>query len=381
MHRKDYDFDGANHKDLEIVKIKADQMRLKPDPKSKLRFGHTFSDHMLEITWSNEKGWSRPLISPIHDLSLHPASKVFHYAVELFEGMKAYRNESNKIYLFRPEKNMERMYQSAIRSALPTFDTNELKKLICELVKIDADWVPSPPNSLYIRPTLIATDPSLGIDYPTQALLFVLTGPVGQYYNTDFKPISLYADSSYCRAFPGGVGQYKMGCNYAPTLLVSKIASSKNCQQVLWLYGPEEWITEVGSMNIFVYWKNDEGEDELVTAPLCDGIILPGITRDSVLHMVKQMNRIKVSERYVSMAEIKRSIKENRMYEMFGTGTACVVSPIGHITYKNSITGNFEELIIPTIIHKPNLMEKIYKTVVDIQYGTTEMPEWTVEIK
>ncbi|VBB30070.1 unnamed protein product [Acanthocheilonema viteae] len=332
------------------------------------------------IEWTEKKGWSRPLICPLHDLVVHPAAKVLHYAVELFEGMKAYRCDDNKIILFRPEKNMERMYRSAARAALPTFDKNELKKLICELVNIDADWVPTSPGSLYIRPTIIATEPTLGVSYSQQALLFVLTGPVGQYFPTGFKPISLYADPTYCRSFPGGVGQYKMGCNYAPTILISKIAASKNCQQVLWLYGEEEWITEIGAMNIFMYWKNEQGDDELVTAPLCDGIILPGVTRDTILHLGRQMNDIKVTERYVQVGEIRRAIKEGRMYEMFGTGTACVVCPVDRILYENPSTGNCEEMVIPTMTHEPNLMQKFHQTIIDIQYGKIKMPEWTMEV-
>ncbi|VIO87247.1 Uncharacterized protein BM_BM4739 [Brugia malayi] len=341
------------HRDLEVIKVRRERMQQKPEPESELLFGHQFSDHMLEV---------------------------FHYAVELFEGMKAYRCDDDKINLFRPEKNMERMCRSAARAALPTFDKNELKKLICELVTIDAAWVPKSPGSLYIRPTIIATEPTLGLSHAEQALLFVLTGPVGQYYSTGFKPVSLYADPSFCRSFLGGVGQYKMGCNYAPTILVSKTAASKNCQQVLWLYGEEQWITEVGAMNIFIYWKNEQGDDELVTAPLYDGIILPGVTRDSILHLGRQIHDIKVTERYVQMGEIRRAIKEERMYEMFGTGTACVVSPVDRILYKNPCTGDFEEMIIPTITHKPNLMQKLYQTVVDIQYGKIKKPEWTMEV-
>ncbi|EJW81881.1 branched-chain-amino-acid aminotransferase [Wuchereria bancrofti] len=358
------------HRDLEVIKVRRERMQQKPEPGSELLFGHQFSDHMLEIEWTAKKGWSRPLICPVHDLVMHPAAKVFHYAVELFEGMKAYRCDDDKINLFRPEK----------KHGAHTFDKNELKKLICELVTIDASWVPKSPGSLYIRPTIIATEPTLGLSHAEQALLFVLTGPVGQYYSTGFKPVSLYADPSFCRSFLGGVGQYKMGCNYAPTILVSKIAASKNCQQVLWLYGEEQWITEVGAMNIFIYWKNEQGDDELVTAPLYDGIILPGVTRDSVLHLGRQMNDIKVTERYVQIGEIRRAIKEERMYEMFGTGTACVVSPVDRILYKNPCTGDFEEMNIPTITHKPNLMQKLHQTVVDIQYGKIKMPEWTMEV-
>uniref|UniRef100_A0A0K0D8U0 Branched-chain-amino-acid transaminase n=1 Tax=Angiostrongylus cantonensis TaxID=6313 RepID=A0A0K0D8U0_ANGCA len=179
--------------------------------------------------------------------------------------MKAYRGVDNKIRLFRPEKNMERMRRTAQRAALPDFDAEELIKIICDQISLDQEWVPySTTSSLYIRPTLIGTDPTLGVGFSPSAKLFVITGPVGQYYSTGFHPVRLLADPQYVRAFPGGVGAFKMGCNYAPTILVGKEAAERNCQQVLWLYGEEEEVTEVGTMNIFVYWRNEEAGIHLI---------------------------------------------------------------------------------------------------------------------
>ncbi|TMS36522.1 hypothetical protein L596_003668 [Steinernema carpocapsae] len=375
------ELDTFHHKDLKIIEATAEQRRPKPDVNS-LRFGHNFADHMMEVNWTAESGWGRPEISPLHNLSLHPGAKVLHYAVELFEGMKAYRGVDNKIRLFRPDMNMARMRRTAIRSALPDFDSEECIKIISDLVRLDRDWVPqSNTSSLYIRPTFIGTDPALGVGHPNEAKFFVLTGPAGAYYPTGFQPVSLLADSEYVRAFPGGVGQFKMGCNYSPTIMLGRLAAEKGCQQVLWLFGEDEQLTEVGTMNVFVYWTNEHGEEELVTPPLDKGIILPGVTRDSLLELARSWNlekeRFQVVERYVTMEEIRKAIKQKRMKEMFGAGTACVVSPIGRILHKNRVTGQYDELIIPTMDNKPNLMQKFYESIMDIQYGRMEMPGWT----
>ncbi|MFH4978299.1 hypothetical protein AB6A40_005008 [Gnathostoma spinigerum] len=374
--------DTFRYKDLKIVKATAAQQMAKPKPGTDLKFGNYFADHMFEVDWNVDSGWGQPIINPLHNLSVHPAAKVLHYAIELFEGMKAYRGHDGKIRLFRPEMNVARMRRSAARSALPDFSGEELKKIIEELVRIDQDWIPHDlQSSLYIRPTFIGLDPTLGVGTATQAKLFVITGPAGAYYATGWKPVSLLADPQYVRAFEGGVGSYKMGCNYAPSVMVGRLAVQKGCQQVLWLYGEHEHITEVGTMNVMMYWKNKQGKDELVTAPLAGGIILPGITRDSILTLTRKWNMCEVSERYVGFQEIRDAIKEKRMYEMFGTGTACVVSPVGKILYRPKGSEDFEELIIPTMEHKPNLMQKLYNTILDIQHGKIEgEPGWTTVV-
>ncbi|KAI6177293.1 Branched-chain-amino-acid transaminase [Aphelenchoides bicaudatus] len=365
------------HKDTETVLARPDQMQPKPTNIDAVKFGACFADHMFEADWSAENGWVRPVLSPLHHLQLHPAAKVLHYAIELFEGMKAYRGVDGRIRLFRPEMNMERMRRTASRSSLPDFDPEELIKIITNLIQIDQEWVPySTTGSLYIRPTLIGTDPTLGVAHSNEAKLFVLTGPCGAYYPTGMKPISLLADSNYVRAFPGGVGQYKMGCNYAPTILMGKRAMEMGCQQVLWLYDEDEKLTEVGTMNIFVYWINEQGEEELVTPPLTDGLILPGVTRDSLLELCQQWNEFKVTERYPSMEEIRRAIAENRIKQIFGAGTACIVSPVGRILYRNPHTQLYEDLIIPTMT-AGNLMQRLYATILEIQYGRIDMPGWS----
>jgi branched-chain amino acid aminotransferase len=366
------------YNEMDIIRAEPSQMLPKPSSLDGLKFGHSFADHMMEADWHIDNGWTKPLISPLHNFNLHPGAKVLHYAIELFEGMKAYRGVDNKIRIFRPEQNMERMRRTAARASLPDFDPEELIKIISELVKLDKEWVPySSTGSLYIRPTMIGTDPTLGVADSHDAKLFVLTGPAGAYYPTGFKPITLLADSEFVRAFPGGVGSFKMGCNYAPTILIGKIATSLGCQQVLWLYDKDEKLTEVGTMNIFMYWKNEQGEEELVTPPLSDGLILPGVTRNSLIDIAKSWNEFKVTERYPTMEELKRGIKEKRVLQVFGAGTACVVSPVGRILYKNQKTKQHEEILIPTMESKPDIMQRLYDTIIDIQYGRIEWPGWT----
>lgn len=352
-----------------------------PDSSVDLKFGHFYADHMIEVDWTAAEGWHRAHLHKMAPLQIHPGAKVLHYAIELFEGMKAYRGVDNKIRLFRPDMNMARMNRTAKRATLPEFDSNELIKMICEQVRIDSDFVPaSLTSSLYIRPTLIGTDKTLGVGHPNEAKLFVITGPVGSYFSNGFQPVSLLADSQYIRAFPGGVGAFKMGCNYAPTIGVGLQAQKKGCQQVVWLYGDNEEITEVGTMNIFVYWKNEAGEEELVTPPLDKGLILPGVTRDSLLALARDYNQFKVSERPFTMGDIRKALQEKRLLQMFGAGTACVVSPVGRIVYHNRQTDTYEELNIPTMESKPNLMQRFYNDILDIQYGRQHREGWMVEV-
>ncbi|KAA0705750.1 Branched-chain-amino-acid aminotransferase, cytosolic [Triplophysa tibetana] len=338
-------------------------LKPKPDP-STLVFGKQFSDHMLTIYWSAEGGWKNPEIKPFQNLSLHPAASCLHYSVELFEGMKAFRGVDNHIRLFRPNLNMERMYRSAVRSCLPVFDKVELQECIKKLVEVDQEWVPySTEASLYIRPTFIGIEPSLGVARAGHALLFVIIGPVGPYFATGgFSPVSLLADPSYVRACRGGVGEYKMGGNYGPTIAVQSEAAKKGCQQVLWLYGEEEEITEVGTMNLFIYWTTKNGERELVTPPL-DGIILPGVTRQSLLDLSREWGDFKVTERKVLMKELIGALNDGRVLEVFGSGTACVVCPVGSLLYREKIYQ------IPTMQNGPDLAKRFHKELTDLQYG------------
>ncbi|XP_053824347.1 branched-chain-amino-acid aminotransferase, mitochondrial isoform X1 [Vidua chalybeata] len=245
---------------------------------------------MLTVEWSRAGGWGRPQIRPFQELRLHPASSALHYAVELFEGLKAFRGDDDKIRLFRPELNMERMQRSARRVCLPEFDGRELLECIRALVRLEGRWVPRDPrSSLYIRPALIGTEPALGVAPPGRALLFVLLCPVGPYFPSGFGPVRLLADPRHARAWPGGAGHCKLGGNYGPCLELQEAARARGCHQVLWLHGPERHLTEVGTMNLFVFWERPDGGLELVTPPL-DGLILPGVTRQSLLELARQVS-------------------------------------------------------------------------------------------
>jgi len=296
---------------------------------------------LSEIDLMLYTGWLPPRITPYQNLSLDPASCVFHYAFESFEGMKAYKDKNGKIRLFRPDKNMERFNKSSARIALPTFDPNALIELISRLVAMDSRFIPSARGySLYLRPTMIGTQRTLGVGPPGSALLYVIASPVGPYYPTGFKAVSLEATDYAVRAWPGGVGDKKLGANYAPCIVPQMEAAKKGFHQNLWLFGEEEFVTEVGTMNLFTAIKNKEtGQKELITAPL-DGTILEGVTRDSILSLAHEKlapEGWKISERKYTMHELAEAASEGRLLEAFGAGTAAVVSPIRTISWKNKM--------------------------------------------
>ncbi|KAF7382594.1 hypothetical protein V1477_003310 [Vespula maculifrons] len=361
--------------DLSVRLAAPHQLQPKPNVRA-LSFGKYFTDHMLKIFfYETLGGWQTPEITPFENLVLHPGAKVLHYAIELFEGMKAYRGVDGKIRLFRPELNMERMNNSAVGSGLPSFNGNELIKCFTRLISIDQEWVPhSTAASLYIRPTLIGIDPTLGVSAPDSALLYVILCPVESYYNTSMENgVSLLADPRYIRSWPGGCGDRKVGSNYGPTIKMLKKALKKGYQQVLWLYGEHNEITEVGAMNIFMVYLNDDGEKELVTPPL-NGLILPGVVRNSILALSQEWNQYKVSERKIYMKEICRLLSENRLLEMFGSGTACIISPISNIGFMD------RDFHIPTLQQSDPIYKKLEKHLKDIQYGYIPDHPWTITI-
>ncbi|XP_064150086.1 branched-chain-amino-acid aminotransferase, mitochondrial isoform X4 [Loxodonta africana] len=281
---------------------------------------------------------------------------------KLFEGMKAFKGQDQRVRLFRPWLNMDRMLRSAQRLCLPTFDKAELLECIRRLIEVDKDWVPEDTGtSLYVRPVYIGNEPSLGVGLSTQALLFVILCPVGSYFPGDaVTPVSLLADPTFVRAWIGGVGDYKLGGNYGPTVFVQQEAKKRGCEQVLWLCGPDHQLTEVGTMNIFVYWTHEDGVLELVTPPL-DGVILPGVVRQSVLDLAQSWGEFRVAQRKVTMNELLRALEEGRVREVFGSGTACQVCPVHKILYQG------KQLHIPTMENGPELILRLQKELKAIQ--------------
>ncbi|KAF3931464.1 hypothetical protein ABW19_dt0203839 [Dactylella cylindrospora] len=340
-----------------------------------LIFGRNFTDHMLTVEWTAQDGWLAPRITPYQNLSLDPATCVLHYAFTCFEGMKAYKDSSNRIRLFRPDRNMRRLNRSSARIALPTFSNQTLIDLISKFVKLEERFIPKEKGySLYLRPTMIGTQKTLGVGPPGSALLYVIASPVGPYYPTGFKAVTLEATEYAVRAWPGGVGDRKLGANYAPCILPQMDAAKRGFQQNLWLFGEEGYVTEVGTMNMFVAWINEDGVKELITAPL-DGTILEGVTRESILGLAREKltsEGWQISEKKYTMAQVKKAADEGRLLEAFGAGTAAVVSPVKGITWRG------EDIKIPLLPGKETgeLAQKFWDWMTAIQYGEVEN-EWS----
>ncbi|KAJ1916235.1 branched-chain-amino-acid transaminase bat2 [Mycoemilia scoparia] len=347
-------------------------------PKEEITFGKYFTDHMLEMRWSAKGGWKKPEIKPYGPLMLDPASLVLHYGLECFEGMKAYRKNDGEVVLFRPEMNMKRLNTSAERLMLPTFDTDLVLEGIKELVRLDSRWIYKDEGySLYIRPTMIGSEATLNMTSSGEAILYVICCPVGPYFGS---AVTLLANTEDVRAWPGGVGSKKVGGNYAPCIKPAYDARAKGADQVLWLLGDDHKVTEAGTMNFMVYWINSDGDRELITAPL-DGTILPGITRDSLLHIAGKIEGVKVTERIFTMSELIKAQSENRLLECFGCGTACIVSPVKAIIYDSK---TYKVPLDPnnaSAQYSP-LARKLYDQLLFIQYGKSdEYQSWTPSIK
>lgn len=343
---------------MEIKVTESTTLGKKPRPKSsELGFGKYTTDHMFLMNYTQGKGWYDARIEPYGDLRLDPTAMVLHYNQEVFEGLKAYALADGGIGLFRPEKNIERMNASARRMVMPEVDPNLALQAMKELILLDREWVPnSEGTSLYIRPTMIATEPALGVRVSKEYLFYIILGPVGAYYPEGFNPTRIYVSHEYVRAVKGGAGEAKTSGNYGPTLLVSREAAQKGYTQVLWLDAKElKYVEEVGTSNIFFFIN-----DELVTPPL-GGTILPGVTRESVLQLARHW-RLKASERLISIEEVVEGCKSGSLKEMFATGTAAVISPVGEIHYRG-------EDVVVADGKTGELSQKLYDEITDIQYG------------
>jgi len=355
---------------MEIKVTKSTKIGQKPRPKdSELGFGKYFTDHMFLMDYTRGEGWHDARVEPYQELRLDPAAMVLHYSQEVFEGLKAYHLQDGGIGLFRPDKNIERMNVSARRMVMPELDPDLFLRAIKELVLLERDWIPtSEGTSLYIRPTMIATEPALGVRPSNQYLFYIITGPVGAYYPGGFKPTRIFVTDEFVRAARGGMGAAKTSGNYGGTLLAAKLATEKGFTQVLWLDARQRaYVEEVGTSNIFFLV-----EDELITPPL-EGTILPGVTRDSVLTLARSWG-IKVSERLISIEEVVEGCKSGAVKEIFASGTAAVISPVGEIGYQGAVLqvadGGTGEL-----------SQTLYGELTGIQYGRREDPfGWQVRI-
>lgn len=343
---------------------------LKPHPKdSELAFGTVFTDHMFRMDYKEGKGWFDPRVEPYAPFPMDPAAAVLHYAQAIFEGLKAFRGVDGRVRLFRPQKHVERLNNSARRVCIPPLDPDTALRSIVTLVGVEKAWVPgSLGTSLYVRPTIIATEPFLGVRPAHSYLYFVILSPVGAYYPEGMNPVKILVVDKYVRAVEGGVGAAKTGANYAASLLPAEEAKHAGFTQVLYLDGVHrKYIDEVGTMNIMV-----KIGDEIVTPPLT-GTILPGVTRDSALTLMREWG-LRVSERQISIDEVALAHKQGTLQEVWGTGTAAVISPVGELVYEGA----------KMVINKGEigpLTQKLYDAIVAVQYAQAPDPHgWTVEV-
>jgi len=345
---------------LNIKITKTTSPKAKPADESKLGFGKTFSDHMFIMDYTEGQGWHDARIVPYAPISLEPSAVVFHYAQECFEGLKAYRTAENKIQLFRPDCNARRMNNTQERLCMPAIPEEDFVEAIRALVEVEKDWVPhSEGASLYIRPFTIATMAQLGVHASTTYQFIIICAPSGAYYAAGLAPIDIYVEDTYVRACPGGTGFTKCGGNYAVSLLAAKVAEERGYSQVLWLDGVErKYVEEVGAMNIF--FKID-GKLYTAEAQDKDGTVLPGVTRRSIIELLKDWG-YEVVEGKLAVDDLMKASREGKLEEVFGTGTAAVVSPVKKLDYEDQTAQIGHGEIGP-------LTQKLYDTLTGIQWG------------
>lgn len=353
---------------LDIQYELAKTHKQKPDP-TKLGFGVYYTDHMFIMDHTEGIGWHDARIVPYAPLEIDPAAMVLHYALESFEGMKAYRTPQGKILLFRPDKNALRMMNTNARMCLPSLPVEDFVQAVRAIVAVEKDWVPDREGtSLYIRPFVIATEPHLGVRPSKTHQFLIICSPVGAYYESGINPVKIFVEDEYTRACPGGTGFTKCGGNYAASLISQVKAHELGYEQTLWLDGVEhKYVEEVGSMNCFF-----KIEGTVYTAP-CAGTVLPGVTRMSCIELLKHWG-IPVSEQRLPIADIMKASQQGKLEEVFGTGTAAVISPVGELRYEGEVAhingGQIGEVT-----------QKLYHTLTGIQWG--KLPDdmhWTVQV-
>ena len=356
---------------MEKIRVELSKnLKAKPTDEGKLGFGEIFTDHMFVMKYTEGQGWHDPAIVPYGPIALDPAAMVLHYGQEVFEGMKAYRAEDGRVLLFRPEENFKRLNASNERLCIPSVDEELLLEGLKQLVNLEKDWIPHTfGTSLYIRPFIICTEAKLGVKAGNEYLYIVILSPSGAYYASGLNPVKIYVESQYVRAVKGGTGMAKTGGNYASSLKAQDIAHEEGYSQVLWLDGVErKYIEEVGAMNVFFKIGGE------VITPALVGSILPGITRKSTIEILKSWG-VLVSERRISIQEIYEAYQNGQLEEIFGTGTAAVISPVGELKWEDHVMeiggGKIGEL-----------SQKLYDTLTGIQWG--KLPDtmgWTQEVK
>lgn len=330
----------------------------RPRPaEDQLGFGKYFADHMLLVDYVKGQGWHAPRIVPYGPLDIEPAAAGLHYGQEMFEGLKAYRMHDGRISLFRLDRHAARMAAGAARLSIPPVDAALFTQGITQLVAADRDWVPTQPGTaLYVRPTIVATEPFLGVRAAERYIFFVITSPVGAYYAGGMRPVKIWVERERVRAVRGGIGATKAAANYVASLQVAEQARQKGCDQVLWLDAVEHrWLEEVGTMNLFLLIG-----DELVTPPL-GGSILAGITRDTVLALAHEWG-LTVNERMVSMDEVQQAHADGTLKEVFGSGTAAVIQAVG------TLVDDGHELSVNGGVPGP-LAQRLFDAITRLQYG------------
>ncbi|MFB9274797.1 branched-chain amino acid aminotransferase [Cohnella cellulosilytica] len=343
--------------------------KAKPDA-STLVFGKHFTDHMFIMEYNSGQGWHDPRVVPYQPISLDPAAKVFHYGQTVFEGMKAYKTPGGPVLLFRPFKNLQRLNRSNARLSIPPIDEDLAMAALKQLLKVDEDWIPTDEGtSLYIRPFVVSTQATLGVSPSESYYFMIILSPVGSYYAEGINPVTIYVESEYVRAVTGGVGNAKTGGNYAAGLKAQEEASGKGYSQVLWLDGVHrKYIEEVGSMNVFFKVAGK------VVTPALNGSILDGVTRDSVIQVLKHWG-VEVEERTISIDELVEAYRKGTLEEAFGTGTAAVISPIGELNWQG------DKLTLNGGRTGP-LSARVYDFMTGIQRGAIEDPfGWVVKLE
>ena len=330
----------------------------KPRPKdSELVFGRTFTDHMAIVDYDADRGWYDPRVVPYAPLALDPAAAVLHYAQAMFDGLKAFRGVDGKVRFFRIDRHCKRLHDGAARLCIPPIDTELCREAIRAMVSADRDWVPaSAGTSLYIRPTIIASEAFLGVRPAKRYIFFVIASPVGAYHGEAFTPARILVEDKYVRSAVGGLGGVKAGANYIASLRAAEDAKARGYAQVLWTDAHDHsYLEEVGTMNMVARIG-----DEIVTPPL-GGSILDGVTRDSIMTLLREWG-FTVNERPLGMEELLRAHRGGTLREVFGCGTAAVITPVGTLGWKG------EDLVING--GKPGeIATRLFGAVTDIQYA------------